>query len=60
MIDNLRDQDMRGVTLRRVRSLFLQGQVLAQRITLAHPSQHTLFNTIPLPRTHVLAWIAKS
>ncbi|CAN7404258.1 MULTISPECIES: class I SAM-dependent methyltransferase [unclassified Variovorax] len=69
-VDNPRNADVRGVPLKRVRALFPQGQVHVQRITLAppiarrvtavHPSLYTLFNTIPLLRTHVLAWIAKS
>lgn len=68
-VDNPRNRDVRGVPLRRVRALFPEGQVHAQRITLAppiarrvtavHPSLYTLFNTVPLLRTHVLAWIAK-
>jgi SAM-dependent methyltransferase len=68
-VNNPRNTDVRGVPLRRVRALFPNGQVHAQRITLAppvarqvarlHPSLYTLFNTLPLLRTHVLAWIAK-
>jgi len=55
--------------LSRVRALFPQGRVQAQRITLAppiarrvtrlHPSLYTLFNTLSALRTHVLCWIAK-
>jgi SAM-dependent methyltransferase len=69
IVNNPRNADVRGVPLRRVRTLFPGGQVYAQRITLAppvarqvarlHPSLYTLFNTVPLLRTHVLAWIAK-
>ena len=67
--NNPRNPDVRGVPLSRVRALFPQGRVLAQRTTLAppiaravtrlHPSLYTLFNTLPLLRTHVLCWIAK-
>src|ERR1700754_3706598 len=66
-IDNPRNADVRGVPLSRVRALFPQARVQAQRITLAppiartvarvHPALYTLFNTVPLLRTHVLAWI---
>jgi SAM-dependent methyltransferase len=69
IVNNPRNADVRGVPLRRVRALFPNGQVYARRITLAppiarqvvrlHPSLYTLFNTVPLLRTHVLAWIAK-
>ena len=68
-LDNPRNPDVRGVPLRRVRQLFHGGTMQARRITLApplaravtrlHPSLYTLFNTVPLLRTHVLAWIAK-
>jgi SAM-dependent methyltransferase len=68
-VDNPRNPDVRGVPLARVRQLFAHGDVQARRITLAppiaravtrvHPSLYTLFNTVPLLRTHVLVWIAK-
>ncbi|MEO7336101.1 MAG: class I SAM-dependent methyltransferase [Caldimonas sp.] len=68
-VDNPRNRDVRGVSLARVRELFPRGRLQARRITLAppiaravtrvHPSLYTLFNTLPLLRTHVLAWIAK-
>ena len=47
-----------------------EGWLQVQRVTLAppiarrvcrlHPSLYTVFNTIPLLRTHLLAWITKS
>jgi SAM-dependent methyltransferase len=68
-VDNPRNRDVRGVPLSRARALFPQGQVQARRVTLAppiartvsrlHPSLYTLFNTLPLLRTHLLCWIAK-
>ncbi len=68
-VNNPRNPDVRGVPLARVRKLFPHGDVQARRITLAppiaravtrvHPSLYTLFNTVPLLRTHVLVWIAK-
>ena len=68
-IDNPRNPDVRGVPLRRLRQLFGGGTMQARRITLApplaravtrlHPSLYSVFNTVPLLRTHVLAWIAK-
>ena len=68
-VNNPRNADVRGVPLGRVRSLFPAGRVQSQRITLAppiaravtrvHPAFYTLFNTVPLLRTHSLAWIAK-
>ena len=67
--DNPRNADVRGVPLDRVRALFPDGKVRAKRITLAppiarrvtraHPSLYTVFNAVPLLRTHVLAWIEK-
>ena len=68
-VDNPRNRDVRGVPLQRVRQLFPGGTMQARRVTLAppiaravtrlHPSLYTVFNALPLLRTHVLAWIAK-
>lgn len=66
--DNPANRDVRGVPLARVRELFPRGRVAAhRRVTLAppiarrvarvHPALYTLFNGLPLLRTHVLAWI---
>lgn len=67
--NNPRNADVRGVPLARVRELFPAGQMQARRVTLApplaraavrmHPSLYTVFNSLPLFRTHVLAWIGK-
>ena len=69
-VDNPLNADVRGVPLARLRTLFPEGRVQAQRITLAppiaravtrlHPSLYTLFNALPPLRTHVLAWVGKS
>jgi SAM-dependent methyltransferase len=69
VVDNPRNADVRGVPLRRVRTLFPHGAVQAHRVTLApplaravcrvHPALYSVFNAVPLLRTHVLAWIAK-
>lgn len=68
-VDNPRNPDVRGVPLRRLRQLFPQGRVRAQRVTLApplarvvcrwHPGLYGVFNALPLLRTHVLAWVSK-
>lgn len=68
-VDNPRNRDVRGVPLARVRQLFPQARLSAQRLTLAppiaravvrvHPALYTLFNAVPLLRTHVLCWLAK-
>ena len=67
--DNPRNPDVRGVPLRRVRQLFPEGSVLHRRVTLApplaravchlHPSLYTVFNSLPLLRTHLLAFVRK-
>jgi SAM-dependent methyltransferase len=69
-VDNPRNPDVRGVPLRRVRELFPEATVEASRVTLAppiarvvsrwHPGLYTLFNAVPMLRTHVLAWLAKT
>lgn len=68
-VDNPRNPDVRGVPLARIARLFPHGRIQARRVTLApplarrvvhvHPSLYTVFNAVPLLRTHVLAWIAK-
>ena len=68
-VDNPRNADVRGVPLSRVRALFPQGRVQHRRVTLApplarvlcrgHPALYGVFNTLPLLRTHVLAWVSK-
>ena len=68
-MDNPRNRDVRGVPLQRVRALFPEGRIEAQRVTLAPPlarpacrvwpGLYPVLNTVPLLRTHVLAWIAK-
>lgn len=68
-MDNPRNRDVRGVPLARIRQLFPQARIRHRRVTLApplaralcpiHPALYTLFNTVPLLRTHLLAWLAK-
>lgn len=68
-VDNPRNADVRGVPLRRLRELFPQARITADRVTLApplarlvcgwHPALYGVFNTLPLLRTHLLAWAHK-
>jgi SAM-dependent methyltransferase len=68
-VDNPRNRDVRGVPLARVRQLFPQASVWRRRLTLAppiaravcriHPALYTLFNALPLLRTHQLVWLQK-
>jgi SAM-dependent methyltransferase len=68
-VDNPRNPDVRGVPLARVRQLFPQATMSAQRVTLAppiarrvcawHPVFYPLCNALPLLRTHRLAWLGK-
>jgi SAM-dependent methyltransferase len=68
-MDNPRNRDVRGVPMARLQTLFPQGRIQSQRITLApplaralcrvHPSLCTVFNLMPWLRTHVLAWVEK-
>lgn len=68
-VDNPANPDVRGVPVRRIRELFAHGQLSFERVTLAppiarrvvrlHPAFYTVFNAVPLLRTHVLAWIGK-
>ena len=68
-VNNPRNADVRGVPVKRVRALFPLAHVTHHRVTLApplaravcrvHPALYGVFNSLPLLRTHVLAWIAK-
>ena len=68
--NNPKNPDVRGVPLRRVRGLFPTGQIKYWRVTLAppisrvvtrvHPTLYTVFNALPILRTHLLCWIKKS
>ncbi len=68
-VNNPRNPDVRGVPLARVRRLFPNGRVRHQRLTLAPPLAravvplwaplYTVFNALPLLRTHLLCWVAK-
>ena len=67
--DNPNNPDVKGVTLSRIRELFPEGIIHSKRVTLAppisrrvckiHPGLYTVFNALPLLRTHVLCWIQK-
>lgn len=67
--DNPRNPDVRGLPLSRVRALFPAPVAWSRRVTLAppvsrvatrlYPSLYTIFNSIPLLRTHRLCWIPK-
>jgi SAM-dependent methyltransferase len=68
-VNNPRNADVRGVPLRRVKALFPQGRVQAERVTLAppiarvvtrlHPSFYTACNLVPWLRSHLLCWVQK-
>ena len=68
-VDNPRNRDVHGVPLARVRELFADAAMTHHRVTLApplaravcrvHPALYGMFNTLPLLRTHVLAWVSK-
>ena len=68
-VNNPRNADVRGVPLARVRALFPQGRISAERLTLAppiaravnriHPLLGGALGSIPLLRTHVLVWVEK-
>jgi SAM-dependent methyltransferase len=68
-VDNPFNRDVRGVPLARIGTLFPAARRVHRRVTLApplaravcrvHPALYGVFNTLPLLRTHVLAWIEK-
>jgi len=68
--NNPNNPDVRGVPVKRIRALFPQAVITVKRVTLAppiarrvcrvHPGLYSIFNAIPLLRTHVLCWIQKA
>lgn len=70
VFDNPRNKDVRGVPVRRIRSIFPEGCLRGERITLAppisrfvvrlHPTLYPLFNCLPFLRSHVLCEIKKT
>jgi len=69
IVDNLRNPDVRGVPMQRLRALFPQGRLAHRRVTLAPPLARALVrvhlgllplaNSLPWLRTHMLAWIER-
>jgi ubiquinone/menaquinone biosynthesis C-methylase UbiE len=67
--NNPKNQDVRGVPLRRVRQLFPEGSIKVRHLTLAppiarfvtkiHANLYWFLNAIPFLRTHILCWITK-
>lgn len=67
--NNPSNPDVRGVTLRRIRELFPEGEISVKRVTLAppiarrvvpvHAALYGVFNAMPFLRTHVLCYIKK-
>ena len=67
--NNPRNPDVRGVNLARIQALFPAANIrsyrvtltppIARRVTAIHPGLYSLFNSIPLLRSHLLCWIAK-
>ena len=68
--NNPLNPDVRGVSIKRVRELFPNGDMIIRKITLApplsrmfsrfHPYAYYLLNFFPMLRTHRLIWIGKS
>jgi SAM-dependent methyltransferase len=68
--NNPANPDVIGIPPKRIRQLYPQGKIkcwrttlappISRRVTKIHPSLYSLFNTVPLLRTHVLCWIEKS
>jgi SAM-dependent methyltransferase len=68
--DNPSNPDVCGVSVRRVRQLFPDGQLcqwrltlappIARRVTALSPHLYGIFNSLPFLRTHRLCWIQKS
>ena len=67
--NNPSNQDVKGVNVKKIKTLFPDGRLNTWRITLAppisrlvtrlHPNMYNAFNIFPILRTHVLCWIQK-
>ncbi len=67
--NNPGNPDVRGVSVKQIRKLFPQADLMVKRVTLAppisrrvcrlHPDLYHVLNAIVLLRTHVLCWIGK-
>ena len=67
--NNPRNPDVKGVPVKRIRTLFPESEMDVWRITLAppisrrvsriHPLLYSAFNVFPFLRTHVLCWVKK-
>lgn len=67
--NNPKNLDVKGISVQRISELFPDAEVKVWHLTLAppisrlvtkiHPSLYTLFNMLPILRTHVLCWIRK-
>lgn len=67
--NNPRNPDVRGVPLKRIQQVFPSARISSRRVTLAPPLARLLcrlspllypiFNSQPLLRTHLMAWIEK-
>jgi SAM-dependent methyltransferase len=70
VFDNPRNPDVKGVSIKRIRAMFPEGEIKVWKLTLAppisrnvakiSPSLYTLFNLLPLLRSHVLCWIKRA
>lgn len=68
--NNPTNPDVSGIPLGRVVKLFPQATATSRRITLAppiarcvcriHPGLYTLFNLLPILRTHIVVWLEKA
>lgn len=67
--NNPNNPDVRGVTVRRIRELFPEGEIFVKKVTLAPPiarrvvpvnaALYAVINAFPFLRTHVLCYIKK-
>ncbi len=68
--NNPKNNDVKGVRLKRIKKLFPGTTIAIWKITLAppisyfvtkiHPSLYSVFNAFPFLRSHILCWIKKT
>jgi SAM-dependent methyltransferase len=70
VFDNPRNPDVKGVSVKRIRELFPEGEIKVWKVTLAppisrmvtkvDPNLYPLFDLLPFLRSHVLCWIKRA
>ena len=69
VFNNPRNPDVKGVSIKRIREMFPEGEIkvwkltlappISRRVTKINPNLYALLNLLPFLRSHVLCWIKR-